>query len=84
MLNPIDEWKSGWSKEKLIEEMSKKLEAEVPGAASFGFMQPIEMRVNELIAGTRGDVAVKLFGDDLEVLAKKAKRSKRFLRRSRC
>lgn len=71
MLNPIDEWKSGWSKEKLIEEMSKKLEAEVPGAASFGFMQPIEMRVNELIAGTRGDVAVKLFGDDLQILADK-------------
>ncbi len=54
-----------------MEKMSKKLEAEVPAAASFGFMQPIEMRVNELIAGTRGDVAVKLFGDDLDILAKK-------------
>jgi cobalt-zinc-cadmium resistance protein CzcA len=51
--------------------MSKKVEADVPSAASFGFMQPIEMRVNELIAGTRGDVAVKLFGDDLELLASK-------------
>lgn len=71
MLNPIEDWKSGWSKEKLIEEMSKKVETEVPGAASFGFMQPIEMRVNELIAGTRGDVAIKLFGDDLQVLAEK-------------
>ena len=79
MLNPIDEWKSGWSKEKLIEEMSKKLEAEVPGAASFGFMQPIEMRVNELIAGTRGDVAIKLFGDDLQVLAEKGEEINRVL-----
>ena len=79
MLNPIDEWKSGWSKEKLIEEMSKKLEAEVPGAASFGFMQPIEMRVNELIAGTRGDVAIKLFGDDLQVLADKGEEIEKVL-----
>jgi len=79
MLNPIDEWKSGWSKEKLIEEMSKKLETEVPGAASFGFMQPIEMRVNELIAGTRGDVAIKLFGDDLDVLAQKGEEINRVI-----
>ena len=79
MLNPIDDWKSGWSKEKLISEMSKKLESEVPGAASFGFMQPIEMRVNELIAGTRGDVAIKLFGDDLDVLAQKGEEINRVI-----
>ncbi len=79
MLNPIEDWKSGLSKEELIEQMSKKLETEVPGAASFGFMQPIEMRVNELIAGTRGDVAVKLFGDDLEVLAAKGAEIERVL-----
>lgn len=79
MLNPIDEWKSGLTKEELIEEMSRKLEAEVPGAASFGFMQPIEMRVNELIAGTRGDVAIKLFGDDLQVLADKGEEINRVL-----
>ncbi len=79
MLHPIDEWKSGLSKEELIEAMSKKVEKEVPGAASFGFMQPIEMRVNELIAGTRGDVAVKLFGDDLQVLADKGEEIERVL-----
>jgi cobalt-zinc-cadmium resistance protein CzcA len=79
MLHPIDEWKSGWSKEKLIEEMSKKLESEVPGAASLEYLQPIEMRVNELIAGTRGDLAVKLFGDDLEVLAEKGEEIERTL-----
>ncbi len=79
MLNPIDDWKSGMTKEELIEKMSAKLEKEVPGAASFGFMQPIEMRVNELIAGTRGDVAVKLFGDDLEILAEKGEEIERVL-----
>ncbi len=79
MLNPIDEWKSGITKEELVEKMSTKLETEVPAAASFGFMQPIEMRVNELIAGTRGDVAIKLFGDDLDILAKKGEEIERVL-----
>jgi cobalt-zinc-cadmium resistance protein CzcA len=79
LLHPPSEWKTGRTKEELIEAMSKKLEAEVPEAASFGFMQPIEMRVNELIAGTRGDVAVKLFGDDLEILAKKGEEIERVL-----
>ncbi len=79
MLKPIDDWGTGRTKEELVEAMSKKVEMEVPGAASFGFMQPIEMRVNELIAGTRGDVAVKLFGDDLDVLAKKGAEIKRVL-----
>ena len=79
MLHPIEDWKSGWSKEKLIEEISKKLESEVPVAASFEYIQPIEMRVNELIAGTRGDLAVKLFGDDLEILAEKGEEIERAL-----
>ncbi|MEJ7847558.1 MAG: CusA/CzcA family heavy metal efflux RND transporter [Pyrinomonadaceae bacterium] len=79
MLNPIEDWKSGMTKEALVEAMTKKLEAEVPSAASFGFMQPIEMRVNELIAGTRGDVAVKLFGDDLAILAAKGDEISRVL-----
>lgn len=71
MLKQPHEWGTERSKEELIAAMSKKVEADVPSAASFGFMQPIEMRVNELIAGTRGDVAVKLFGDDLDLLASK-------------
>ena len=79
MLKPPDEWGTGRTKEQLIEAMSAKLEAEVPSAASFGFMQPIEMRVNELIAGTRGDVAVKLFGDDLDLLATKGAEIERVL-----
>lgn len=79
MLHLPEEWKTGRTKEQLVEVMSKKLEDEVPDAASFGFMQPIEMRVNELIAGTRGDVAVKLFGDDLDVLATKGKEIERVL-----
>src|SRR5215211_935754 len=79
MLKSPEEWGTGRTKEELIDAMSEKVEAEVPGAASFGFMQPIEMRVNELIAGTRGDVAVKLFGDDLDVLAEKGSAIERVL-----
>ena len=70
MLNPTESWKSGLTKEQQIEKMFATIEIDAPAAASFGFMQPIEMRVNELIAGTRGDVAIKLF-DHLGVLAEK-------------
>ncbi len=79
MLKPNEDWNAGRTKDGLIKAMSEKLEQEVPDAASFGFMQPIEMRVNELIAGTRGDVAVKLFGDDLDVLASKGEEIQRVL-----
>ena len=58
------------SKEALIEEI-RKVMAQTPGIA-FGFTQPIEMRVSEMLTGTRGDVAVKLFGPDLAVLNEKA------------
>ena len=47
--------------------MSKALEDEVPNAI-FSFSQPIELRVAELISGVRSDVAIKLFGDDLDTL----------------
>ena len=48
-----------------METINAALNEAVPGAG-FSFTQPIEMRFNELIAGVRSDVAVKLFGDDLE------------------
>ena len=69
VLKPRDEWRMD-SKEALIEDI-RKVMAETPGIA-FGFTQPIEMRVSEMLTGTRGDVAVKLFGADLAVLNKKA------------
>ena len=68
ILRPRAEWKSARSKEELIEKMEAALSEAVPGVG-LSFTQPIEMRFNELIAGVRSDVAVKLFGDDLGVLA---------------
>ncbi len=63
------------NKEKLVEKMEKALSV-IPGNI-FGFSQPIELRVNELIAGVRSDIAIKLFGDDLEVLKEKAQEIQR-------
>ncbi len=70
VLKPKEEWRMH-SKEALIEDI-RKVMAETPGIA-FGFTQPIEMRVSEMLTGTRGDVAVKLFGTDLAILNEKAK-----------
>jgi cobalt-zinc-cadmium resistance protein CzcA len=69
VLKPKDEWRMN-TKDKLFAEIRKVME-ETPGIA-FGFTQPIEMRVSEMLTGTRGDVAVKLFGTDIGVLNEKA------------
>ncbi|MBI1941796.1 MAG: efflux RND transporter permease subunit, partial [Acidobacteria bacterium] len=70
ILKPRSEWKTVKTKEELIAKMNEALQQEVPGAG-FGFTQPIEMRFNELIAGVRSDVGVRIFGDNLEMLAQK-------------
>jgi cobalt-zinc-cadmium resistance protein CzcA len=70
ILKPKKEWRMD-SKEQLQDEI-RKVMAQTPGIA-FQFTQPIEMRVSEMLTGTRGDVAVKLFGTDLAVLNEKAK-----------
>jgi heavy metal efflux system protein len=72
-LKPRDEWSSASSREELIEKMSEALERGAPEGA-FSFSQPIEMRMSELISGVRSDIAIKLFGDDLEVLRRTAQR----------
>jgi heavy metal efflux system protein len=70
ILKPGSEWTTGRTKGALVEEMERALEEAVPGVG-FSFTQPIEMRFNELIAGVRSDVGIKLFGDDLEALRRK-------------
>jgi len=68
-LKPKGEWTSANSKDELAEKFKEAL-AVIPGM-EVEFTQPIEMRFNELITGVRADIAVKIFGDDLEILAKK-------------
>jgi cobalt-zinc-cadmium resistance protein CzcA len=69
VLKPKEQWTVP-DKEALIEKI-RTVMAQTPGLA-FSFTQPIEMRVSEMLTGTRGDVAVKLFGSDLTVLNEKA------------
>jgi heavy metal efflux system protein len=66
-LEPPEAWRAGLSKEDLAGELSEAAERAVPEIAS-GISQPIQMRTNELIAGVRSDVAVLLYGPDLDRL----------------
>ncbi|MGE3809458.1 MAG: efflux RND transporter permease subunit, partial [Gemmataceae bacterium] len=67
LLKDPDEWTTADDREGLIEAFEHALEAQVPGNV-LSFSQPIELRVQELIAGVRSDVAITLYGDDLEEL----------------
>lgn len=69
-LNPRKAWKLARTQAELTGLMERTL-SQLPGMRSV-FTQPIEMRVNEMTAGIRADIGVKLFGDDLDVLKAKA------------
>ncbi|HUV67369.1 MAG TPA: CusA/CzcA family heavy metal efflux RND transporter [Sedimentisphaerales bacterium] len=73
MFEPDYEKTSGRSKEQIVQAISEEL-AVVPGIRP-AFSQPIALRVNELISGIKSDVAIKIFGDDLDVLAQAAERT---------
>lgn len=66
MLKPRQKWSKGMTKEKLVKEINLELSA-IPGLRP-AFSQPIALRVNELISGIKSDVAIKVFGEDMEVL----------------
>ena len=69
-LKDKDEWVSATSREELVSKMEEKL---IPLAGvKFEFQQPIAMRFNELMTGSKQDIAVKIFGDDLILLSEKA------------
>ena len=69
-LKPRKTWTSAETKEELADKFKEALSA-IPGI-EYEFTQPIEMRFNELITGVRSDIAIKIFGDDLEYIDKKA------------
>jgi cobalt-zinc-cadmium resistance protein CzcA len=76
-LIPRDEWTSAESKEELANQFKEALSV-LPGI-DYEFTQPIEMRFNELITGVRADLAIKVFGEDLEVLADLAQEVQRLI-----
>ncbi|MES2465580.1 MAG: CusA/CzcA family heavy metal efflux RND transporter [Armatimonadota bacterium] len=74
------EWRRGLTKEKLVTEMQERLLREVPGQG-YAFSQPIQLRTDELVSGVKADIAVKVFGDDLNTLAELGDRVAAALRR---
>jgi len=70
IFKPKKEWKRNISKEELTNEMRKSLDS-IAGI-SFGFSQPIQCRIDELVAGTKAQLILKLFGEDLDVLNNKS------------
>ena len=69
-LKPRSEWPAGWTQDDIAAAIVKKLET-LPGV-QLVMAQPISDRVDEMVTGVRSDVAVKLFGDDLDILKAKA------------
>ena len=76
---PREQWTRGDTQAELVEAMAATLEG-MPGMRSV-FTQPIEMRVNEMIAGIRADVGIKLFGDDFASLRENADQIRRAIER---
>lgn len=70
ILKDKDEWKKADNREDLADQMQEALE-EIPGV-NFGFQQPIQMRFNELMTGVKQDVAIKIYGEDLDLLTLQA------------
>ena len=70
ILKPQEEWVTTDSKDELLNKIKEEISI-LPGV-NYEFTQPIEMRFNELLTGVREDVAIKLFGEDLNILASKA------------
>ncbi|MDS1031997.1 CusA/CzcA family heavy metal efflux RND transporter [Porphyromonadaceae sp. NP-X] len=75
--------KSEWTSAKTREELVKKMEeALIPLAGvKFEFQQPIQMRTNELLSGSKQDIAIKIFGDDLNTLADKASQVEKIIQK---
>ncbi|WP_076591379.1 efflux RND transporter permease subunit [Herminiimonas arsenitoxidans] len=69
-LKPQDEWPDGWTQDTIAREIKKRLEV-IPSAQII-MAQPISDRVDEMVTGVRSDVAVKIFGEDLDRLLEKA------------
>lgn len=71
VLKDKDEWVSASSRTELADKMAAKLHEAMPGIL-YGFQQPIQMRFNELMTGAKQDVVIKIYGEDLKLLAEYA------------
>jgi cobalt-zinc-cadmium resistance protein CzcA len=77
-LRPRPQWKKARTQEELVAAMARLTET-LPGMRAV-YSQPIELRINEMVAGIRADLGIKLFGDDLDVLKAKGAEIERVIR----
>jgi cobalt-zinc-cadmium resistance protein CzcA len=77
IMKPESEWHTGRKKEQIVDAMRRKLEMR-PGV-DYNFSQPIKDRVEESISGIRGQIVVKIYGQDLAVMQQKLEQVKRIL-----
>lgn len=75
MLNEKKHWRDGITKALLVDQIRERLKEKVPGS-NFNFTQPIAMRVDELVSGVKADVAIKVFGENVETLSAIAEKVK--------
>ena len=77
VMKPFKEWTSASSRAEMVEKMKAALES-VEGA-EFNFSQPIQLRFNELMTGAKADIAIKLYGEDMDELYFKAKEAAKYV-----
>lgn len=77
-LKPKDQWTSAKDREELVTKMADALNKRVPQAV-FSFSQPVELRTAELIAGVKSDIAIKIFGQDMDKLREAAEHINRIV-----
>lgn len=75
IMKPKDEWTSASSRKGMFEKLEESLH-DIPGVG-YEFSQPIQLRFNELMTGAKADIAIKLYGDDLEKIYEKAKEAEK-------
>ncbi len=80
ILKPRREWTTAKTRDELIEKIDTALKQNVPGTI-FSYSQPIELRMQEIIAGVRSDIAIKIYGEDLNTLRRLALRIAEVVRR---
>ncbi|MEI7524246.1 MAG: CusA/CzcA family heavy metal efflux RND transporter [Mariniphaga sp.] len=78
-LNDKSTWTTAKTREELVKKMEEKLV--VLAGVKFEFQQPIQMRFNELLSGSKQDIAIKIFGDDLNTLAVKGEEVNKIIRK---
>ncbi|MCR9154099.1 MAG: CusA/CzcA family heavy metal efflux RND transporter [Bacteroidetes bacterium] len=79
VMKPKSEWTSAISRQEMFEKLEESLH-NIPGVG-FEFSQPIQLRFNELMTGSKADIAIKLFGEDLDVLFQNATKAENIIKR---